>query len=449
MRASRHIGYHTAVAIVVASMVGTGVFTTLGLQATEGQSGFALLAVWVIGGLVALCGALSYAELAAALPGSGGEYHYLREIYHPALGVLAGWVSVVVGFAAPLALSAMALGRYAATFTPIAPVFWAVGSIVVITLFHAIDVRLGLRFQVISTALKLVLIILFCAAGLKVPAVEMAAFWPSTVAFGEIFSGWFWVSLSYASYAFSGWNSATYVAGEVQAPERVLPRALLHGTVLVTVLYLLLNTVFLRSIPTAELAGKVEVGALAAAHIFGPRGGMIMSAIICVLLVSTMSALVLAGPRVIQRMGQDLSVFRFLAARNRAGAPYRAVLAQQLLALAFVLTDSFEGVLSYAGFTLGLVAVLTVFGVIVLRRTARDLRRPYRTWGYPWTPAVFVSLTMLSLIFVLKERPVAGIAGLVTVLLGLLLGLAHTVNATLRQGGGDTGGKYPKRRRGR
>ena len=210
-------------------MVGTGVFTTLGLQATEGQSGFALLAVWAIGGLVALCGALSYAELAAALPGSGGEYHYLREIYHPALGVLAGWVSVVVGFAAPLALSAMALGRYAATFTPIAPVFWAVGSIVVITLFHAIDVRLGLRFQVISTALKLVLIILFCAAGLKVPAVGMAAFWPSAVAFAEIFSGWFWVSLIYASYAFSGWNAATYVAGEVQAPERVLPRALLHG----------------------------------------------------------------------------------------------------------------------------------------------------------------------------------------------------------------------------
>ncbi|MDJ0863934.1 MAG: amino acid permease [Gammaproteobacteria bacterium] len=432
MSSTRHIGYPSAMAIVIASMVGTGVFTTLGLQATQGHGGFTLLAAWAVGGLVALCGALSYAELAAALPRSGGEYHYLREIYHPAIGVLAGWVSVVVGFAAPVALAAMALGRYAATFSAVSPTVWAVGSILAVTLFHATDVRLGLWFQVATTALKLALIVLFVAAGMTVPSVGVMAFQPSAATLEEVLSGWFWVSLIYVSYAFSGWNAATYVAGEVKAPERVLPRALIHGTVLVTTLYLLLNLVFLRSIPGDALPGTVEVGALAAANIFGANGGMVMSVIICVLLVSTISALVLAGPRVMQRIGEDLPAFGFLAVRNRAGAPYRAILAQQLLALTFILTDSFEGVLSFAGFTLSLVVLLTVLGVMVLRRTAPDLKRPYRTWGYPWTPLVFVVLSTLSLTFVLKERPVAGVAGFLTVSVGLLIGIAHTVRVKSR-----------------
>jgi len=191
----------------------------------------------------------------------------------------------------------------------------------------------------------------------------------------------------------------------------------------VTLIYLLLNLVFLRSIPMPELAGKVEVGALSALHIFGPRGGVLMSAMLCLLLISTISAMVLAGPRVMQVMGEDLPALRPFAERTAGGAPLRAVLLQQVLALLFVLTDSFEGVLSFAGFTLTLFAMLTVAGVFVLRFTAPDLPRPYRVTGYPLTPALFVAVSLVTLGVVIIERPLSALAGLITIAAALAFGL--------------------------
>jgi APA family basic amino acid/polyamine antiporter len=424
----RSMGYSTATAIVIASMVGTGVFTTLGLQAEEIQTGFALMCLWGLGGVMALTGALSYGELSAALPRSGGEYHFLGHIYHPVLGMVAGWISVTIGFAAPSALAAMAFGHYAGTFADVAAVPVAVVTIVLIAAFHAFSVRLGQRFHVVTTAVKLAVIVVFCAAGVIVAPVDGSSVAPSASGWEEIFSPAFAVSLIYVSYAYSGWNAATYVASEVRNPQRVIPSALLHGTLVVTALYLLLNYVFLRTIPPAELVGKLEVGALAAAHIFGAIGGLLISVMICVLLVSTISAMVMAGPRVLQVAGEDLPGLRPLAVRTRGGAPLRAIILQQLLAIVFVLTDSFEVVLSYAGFTLNLIALLTVAGVFVLRHTAPDLPRPYRVWGYPLTPAVFILLNIVILVFVLQARPVAGGAGLLTILVGLALALLHKRN---------------------
>jgi APA family basic amino acid/polyamine antiporter len=422
-RYAKPMGYPTAVAIVIASMIGTGVFTTLGLQAQEIQTGFALLCLWGLGGLIALTGALSYGELAAALPRSGGEYHYLGRIYHPVLGVVAGWISVTVGFAAPTALAAMALGSYSATFAPVAPMHVAVVSILAISAFHAFSVRLGKQFHVVATFMKVALIVVFCMAGLLAAPAGGVTVAPSPAGWREILTPAFGFSLIYVTYAYSGWNAAVYVAGEVRQPQRTLPAALVHGTLIVTVLYLLLNYVFLRTVPLPELAGRLEVGALSAVKIFGEAGGVLASAMICVLLVSTISAMVLAGPRVLQVAGEDLPGLRPLAARTRGGAPLPAILLQLLLAVAFVVTDSFEGVLSYAGFTLNLIALLTVAGIFVLRRTEPDLPRPVRVPGYPFTPAVFVLLNALILAFVLHERPVAAIAGLLTVLAGVLLAL--------------------------
>jgi APA family basic amino acid/polyamine antiporter len=422
-RYAKPMGYPTAVAIVIASMIGTGVFTTLGLQAQEIQTGFALLCLWGLGGLIALTGALSYGELAAALPRSGGEYHYLGRIYHPVLGVVAGWISVTVGFAAPTALAAMALGSYSATFAPVAPMHVAVVSILAISAFHAFSVRLGKQFHVVATFMKVALIVVFCMAGLLAAPAGGVTVAPSPAGWREILTPAFGFSLIYVTYAYSGWNAAVYVAGEVRQPQRTLPAALVHGTLIVTVLYLLLNYVFLRTVPLPELAGRLEVGALSAVKIFGEAGGVLASAMICVLLVSTISAMVLAGPRVLQVAGEDLPGLRPLAARTRGGAPLPAILLQLLLAVAFVVTDSFEGVLSYAGFTLNLIALLTVAGIFVLRRTEPDLPRPVRVPGYPFTPAVFVLLNALTLAFVLHERPVAAIAGLLTVLAGVLLAL--------------------------
>ena len=421
----RSIGYVTAVAIVIASMIGTGVFTTLGLQAEEIQSGFALLCLWALGGLIAMAGALSYGELAAALPRSGGEYHFLGRIYHPVLGVVAGWISVTVGFAAPSALAAMALGHYAAAFSDASPMPVAVLTILAIAAFHGFSVRIGKHFHLVTTAMKLALIATFCMAGLLAEPFDSASVAPSMQGWREVFSPAFAFSLIYVSYAYSGWNAATYVASEVRHPRQILPAALLHGTLIVTILYVLLNYVFLSTVPISELSGKLEVGALSASYIFGTSGSVLANVSICVLLVSTISAMVMAGPRVLQVAGEDLPGLHSLAVRTRAGSPLRAILLQQMLALGFVVTNSFEDVLSYAGFTLNLIALLTVSGVFVLRYTEPNLPRPYRVPGYPLTPAVFVLMNTVILVFVLNSRPGAGAAGLLTILAGAALVLLH------------------------
>lgn len=416
------LGFYTAVAVVVANMVGTGVFTALGLQVVGIHDGFALLSLWLLGGVIALCGALSYGELAAALPRSGGEYHYLGRIYHPILGIVAGWISVTVGFCAPIALAAMALGQYAATFLPVTARVTATVTIVLVTAFHAFNVRIGQRFHVITTVLKIALIVLFCVAGLATPTRGDVTYGPLAVTGSYILNPVFAVSMIYVAYAFSGWNAAIYIAGEVKNPQHVVPRALVYGTLVVTLLYVLLNFVFLKTVRMADLSGTIEIGSLSATTIFGATGGTLMSAMLCLLLVSTISAMVFAGPRVLQVIGEDLPLLHGLAARTAGGAPLRAILVQQALALALVASGSFEGVLSYTGFTLTLMALLTVLGVIVLRFNAPDLPRPYRTWGYPVTPLLFVLLNGLILYFVLRERPFEAGAGILTVLAGMMVG---------------------------
>ncbi|MGE5153393.1 MAG: APC family permease [Bdellovibrio bacteriovorus] len=427
--ARRFIDYRTAVLMVIANMIGTGVFTTLGLQAGAVPDGAALLLLWALGGLVALCGALSYAELAAALPRSGGEYRFLSRIYHPALGQLAGWVSVTVGFSAPIALAAMGLGRYLATVVAWDPMVVALATVLVVTALHAFDLGLGRRFQIWATLIKILVIGLFCLLGLTAePAAGRLGLAPSARTLDLVLSAPFALGLIYVSYAYSGWNAAAYVVDEVQRPQRTVPRALIHGTLAVTGLYLLLNLAFLRTIAEPQLIGTVEVGALAAGHILGPEGGKLLSLALSLLLASTISAMVLAGPRVLQAMGEDIPSLRALAVRNRRGAPTRAVLLQQGLAVTLILTDAFEAVLTFAGFTLSLFALLTVAGLIRLRRREPELERPFRVPLYPLTPLVFVTVSGLSLGVVAWERPLAMAAVLVLVgALGLVLGRMRDV----------------------
>lgn len=421
----RVLGFNTAFSVVVANMVGVGVFTTLGLQALDIHDGWALLSLWLVGGVIALCGALSYGELAAALPRSGGEYHFLGRIYHPVLGVIAGWTSVTVGFSAPIALAAMALGRYAGTFVSLGPEPIAVATILFVTAFHVVDIRLAQRFQVVTTLLKVFVIVLFCALGLFVPPAGDVGYGPARTTWEAICSPAFAVSLIYVSYAYGGWNAAAYIAGEIEDPGRTVPRALAAGTLTVMVFYLLLNLVFLRTVPMDELRGTIEVGALSAHHLFGARGGLVINAMLCLVLLSTISAMVLAGPRVLQVIGEDVPRLRALAVRTRGGVPLRAILFQQGLALLFMMTGSFETILTYTGFTLTIFSLLTVAGVSVLRYRAPGLSRPYRVWGYPFTPLTFITANLLVLGFVLAVRPLVVLASLATLAVGYVLGVAH------------------------
>jgi APA family basic amino acid/polyamine antiporter len=415
------LGFAAALATVVANIVGTGVFTTLGLQVQETTDGFALLALWAVGGLIALAGALCYGELSAAIVGSGGEYRFLRRIYHPGIGTVAGWVSVAVGFAAPVALAAMALGRYAGPLLRIEARTLGVLAIIAATGVHLLAPAIGGRVQVFVTSLKVLLILAFVGVGLWHGPQTALTFAPTVHSFGQIASGPFGLSLIFVSYAYSGFNAAAYFQGEVHDAERNVPKALVMGTLLVTALYLALNWIFLRTTPISALIGQVDVGAIAAERIFGSAGGRLMSGVIAALLVSTISAMTLAGPRVIESMAEDLPLLRPLAQRARTGSPARAVLLQGGLALAFVLTDSFEGVLTYAGFTLSLFTLLTVIGLMRLRRREPQLVRPYRVWAYPWTPLFFAGFSLWTLLVVLRDRPREAFGGAVTLGVAALL----------------------------
>jgi APA family basic amino acid/polyamine antiporter len=406
--------------LVVASMVGTGVFTTTGFLVRDLGSAWTVLAAWAVGGVLALCGALSYAELSAALPRNGGEYQLLGRIYHPAVGFAAGIVSLVVGFSAPLAASALAFGHYLSAAVPgVRPVAAAIGIVLLLSALHAVHVRIGGWVQTAMTAIEVALVLAFVAAGAVrgEPARLLAQ--PGSLA--GLGTPAFAVALVYVSFAYSGWNGAVYLAGEVKDPSRALPRALLAGTALVTALYLALNVVFLCAAPPEELSGVVEVGHVAAVRLLGPGAGRVLSALVALALASSVSAMLMAGPRVYETMGVDHPSLAFLARRTRQGGPAVAVALQAAMAVVLVATASFGALLRYVGFTLSLMAGLAVLGVVVLRRREPALPRPYRAWGYPATPLLFVALSIWMVVHALVENPASSLAGLGTVAVALAL----------------------------
>jgi len=412
----------TATALAVADMIGTGVFTSLGFQVRDIPSGFSLLMLWVVGGLVALCGALSYAELAAAFPRSGGEYNFLSRTFRPAVGFMAGWISATVGFAAPVALAAMAFGQYFAGVFPGAPVLTlGVALVITVSIVHLMGVRTGSVLQNISTFIKLGLIVGFIAAGFIWGKPQPISFAPSGADLGYLTSAPFAISLVFVLYAYSGWNAATYISSEIKEPEKTLPRALLYGVLIVTALYVALNAVFLYTAPISELAGQIDVGLIAGRHIFGETGGQIVAALICLGLISAVSAMTWIGPRVAQAMGEDNPMLAVFAKTSSKGVPVNAIVFQLVVAAALLLTQSFETVLEFIQFALTLCSFLTVLGVIVLRVRRPDLPRPYKAWAYPLTPVFFLGVTGFVLVHLLIERPGQSLASLGLMITGLLL----------------------------
>jgi APA family basic amino acid/polyamine antiporter len=411
-----------AVAIVVADMVGVGVFTSLGFQVKDIPSGFSILLLWTIGGIVALCGVFSYGELGAMFPRSSGEYNFLGRAYHPAFGFVAGWVSATVGFAAPVALAAMAFGEYGKSVLPNAPpLALAIGVVWLVSLVQLTGVRHSSTFQLIATILKVVLIIAFLVCGFVIGTPQPISFAPSTSDFTHIVSAPFAISLVFVMYSFSGWNAATYIIGEVRLPERNVPRAMLIGTLIVLVLYVALNAVFLHTAPIDKLAGQLDVARISGSHIFGEFGGRIVGAMICFGLISSISAMMWIGPRVMMTMGEDMPVLRAFARRSIGGAPAYAILFQLTVASLMLFTRSFEAVLDFIQFALLFCSFFAVLGVIKLRITHPDLPRPYRAWGYPVTPVVFLLVTGFMMYYLLTERPLQSLLGLLIMLSGLLI----------------------------
>jgi basic amino acid/polyamine antiporter, APA family len=412
----------TATAIAVADMIGIGVFTSLGFQVKDIPSGFSLTMLWIVGGIVALCGALAYAELAAAFPRSGGEYNFLSRIYHPAIGFIAGWVSATVGFAAPVALAAMAFGEYFDGVVQGAPpLALGLGVVWLVSLVHLGGVRHGSAFQNASTILKVALIVVLIVAGFAWGTPQAVSFAPSMNDLHYLTGAPFAISLVFVMYSYSGWNAATYIAGEIDEPRRSVPRALLNATLIVLALYVALNVVFLYTTPIERMVGQIDVALIAGQHIFGDAGGRIVGALICVGLVSAISAMTWIGPRVTMVMGEDVPMLRMFARKTKNGVPAAAILCQLGFVNLLLITGSFKAILEYVQFSLTFCSFLTVLGVIVLRYTQPELPRPYRAWGYPVTPLIFLSVTLFMMLYLVVEQPVQSLAGAFTMLTGLLV----------------------------
>jgi basic amino acid/polyamine antiporter, APA family len=408
-----------AASLVIGSMLGTGAFTTSGFLLSELGGRGAVLLCWVVGGLLALSGAAVYAELGTMLPRVGAEYVYQSRAFHPIVGFLSGWITLLVGFAAPIAAGATAFGRYLQAAWPGAPS--GVGPVllvVLVTALHARDVVWASRLQTLMTALNLLAMLSIIALG--VAAVGTVAPYAPTPALPSPALpspswGGFAVGLVLVSYSYFGWNAAAYVTAELRDPQRSLPRALLLGCGLVTALYVAFNAILLVAVRPEVLAGKIEVAHLGARALFGEPAARVLSGLICLVLAASVSALVMTGPRVYLAMAEDGLFFATLARRNRRGAPTAGALLQGTIALVLTLTATFEALLTYVGFTLSLNAAATVLAAVVLRWREGAASRPYRAPAWPLPAVIYFALSTWMAIYAVARRPAEALAGLLTI----------------------------------
>jgi APA family basic amino acid/polyamine antiporter len=414
----RRLGLGSATALVIASMVGTGVFTTSGFALEALGRPEAVLLAWVAGGVLAACGALSYGALSRRLPESGGEYLFLSRTLHPAAGFLAGWISLLAGFTAPIAVAALAFHAYAAPSLGLAampPEWTATLVILVMALLHGVRLRMGLALQNAALALNLALAAGFIAFGLRAVAARGAGIPFELAALGEVELGAFAVTLIWVSFSYSGWNAAVYVAGEVRDPQRNLPRSLWLGTALVGILYLALNAVFLYAAEPAQLAGRAEIAAVAAEALGGPALRRLAALLVALALLTSISSMMMTGPRVYRRMASDGLFPALLAAGH--DVPAAAVALQAVLGAIAVWSAGIAEILGYIGFALGLSAAATVAALFRLRHREGAARLPVP--GYPWVPAIFLVGTLGASGFLVLRRPYEAAVGLLTLAAGL------------------------------
>jgi APA family basic amino acid/polyamine antiporter len=445
----RHVSLRSGTLLVLANIIGAGIFTTTGYQAADlGHPGFIFL-LWFVGGLLAICGALCYAELGAAMPHDGAEYVYLRHTYGGLLGFMSAFVSLFAGFSAPIASAAKGFSRYLSYWFPSLsdpPVVLGVidtsdcVAIAIVWLLIAIQMRgsdIGLRFSDGLTFFKVLGILGIIVAAAAIGQGDIAGFTSVSATYeqldnSELFSAMA-TSLIFVMFCYSGWNASAYIAGEFKNPQRDLPPSLIIGTGLVMALYLGINAVYFYGASVDEMAGVAEVGLVAAKNLFGPVGVSLVTVVLCASLLASATAMTIVGPRVSIALGRDYKAFRFLSViRGSRGVPANALILQGLVTSIIVVSGRIDQIMQYAGFTLALFSSLAVSCVIVLRIRSPDMPRPFRTWGYPLTPILFLSVSGWMMFWAFQGRPVESTLGLLTAALG---GVVFFATGTSRAGG--------------
>ena len=434
-RLVRRIGMVSATALVVSNMIGTGIFTTTGFLAGDLGSPAMVIFIWVVGGGIALAGALCYVELALNFPRSGGEYVYLTEAWGPAWGFINGWISFFAGFSAPIAAAALAMSAYlglsdAGRVIPMGPLslhfadaqLMACAVVAVFTVLNVFGVRDVGRLQTALTALKLLVIGGLLVLGFSVGQgdsgnLSLVVERTSDLSLIEQFA----ISLVFVFFGYSGWNAATYVAGEIQKPERTLPVALVIGTAGVTVLYVALNALYVYAVSLDELKGVVAVGATVASALFGAEAGRLFSFALALSLMATVNAMCLVGPRVYYAMATDGAFFSIAAKIHpKWKSPWVAVVMQGICALFLIVLPTFRDLVVYIGFTLYLFTALSILGLFKLRRRPGWKKFSWLSRSYPLIPLLYVAMSAWVLVFSIKAAPVASAMSLATVLAGAL-----------------------------
>jgi len=427
----RRLGLFPATNIVIANMIGAGIFTTSGLLMADLGSPLLLLALWVVGGLIAFCGAISYGELGANIPEAGGEYLFLSRLIHPVLGFLSGWVSFIVGFTAAIAASALGFSEYFISAFPglaasisdnsfLGPSgttkLFALIVLALFTFIHSMGIDFGSKVQNVLTILKVILIAALIVAALASSNGNIENFSTETV--GN-FPGWKTVGLSlmWIMFAYSGWNASTYIGSEIKSPLRNLPRSLLIGTGVVVILYLLVNIVFIYAIPAEEMKGVISVGGLAMGNLFGEGARTLFSLLISFALFSSLSAFIIIGPRVYYSMARDGLFFKtFARTNNKYRAPANSIILQSAIAAIFIITGTFDQIITYLGFSLGIFPLLTIMASFRLKTNDTNI---FRAPLYPLPQIIYLVSGILILVLAFLERPLESSIAIFTVLAGI------------------------------
>ena len=414
----KKISFVTAASLVVANMVGTGVFTSVGFQLLSVQNTWSILLLWLAGGLLALFGAFAYAELGTHFTESGGDYIYLSRLFHPLLGYLSAWAGLTVGFSAPVALAAMAFIKYLTPFGLPYGLWLAVGIIIIIGLIHSFTIRYSSRFQNISTLIKVIFIVslillAFFLPGQQLNALDFGQSWRE-----DIRQPGFAVSMVYVSFAYTGWNAAAYIADEIKEPQRNLPKALIISTLFVSVVYIFFQYALLKNATVSELQGKEEVTFISFTNLLGSNGGKWVSIFIAIQLIATISSYLWVGPRVTAAMAKEYRLWKPLAKHNEHHIPVRAIWVHVFISILLVLSGSFEKVLLYAGFVLQLMSSLTVASSLHLQaEKPGNFKSPLK----PWLQIIFLLFNAYVLVFTFVSRPVESLIGIGILLVGLVV----------------------------
>ena len=437
----RALGTFGAAAFVVSSMVGTGIFTVPAVVRSATGSGLASLSVWLVGALLALCGAFCYAELATRMPKAGGEYQYLTNVYGRMWGFVSGWLSFFAGFAAPTAASALGAVAYAAklfpAWNPNAPVLAGLditqGSAIaaavalVMAIVHSLGVRPSGRLQTILAATAISSIVLFALIGFATGRGN----WSGVTQTSEA-TGMWWLALIQVSFAYTGWNAAAYLAGEVKEPRKTLPRALIGGTLVVVILYMTLNVLFFYALPADAWNADIAVGQIAAQYLFGENGAKIVSLIVTITILGSISAWTASGPRVYFAMACDGVAPAFFRRLGKHGAPAVGTMLQAVAAAIMALSGAFGQLLTYVGSALLLFSGFTIAAVYFARRkNIAHSSDHFRVPGYPFTPAIFIAMVVVSWVQGFREQPWPTSAALLTIVAGIVIYYAARASGLL------------------